>query len=385
MRITILGPAWPYRGGIAAFSERLAHQLQAEGNEVKLYTYTLQYPGFLFPGKTQYSAEPKPADLDVERRLSSVNPLTWISLGRRIRKEQPDMLVIAYWMGVMAPSSGTVARIAKGNGKTRVVLLCHNLLPHEPHPWDGMLARYMLGSVDGVLSLSKSVCEQTNTMNPGMPTRFSPHPLYDNFGEPVSRDEGLKHIGLEPDQRYFLFFGLIRAYKGLDWLLEAYAKLVELSGNTVISENSVTHVIHIPKLLVVGEFYSGSERYHQLAKDLGIDDKVIWKSEFVPDSEVKYYFAAADLIVQPYKSATQSGVTQIAYQFGKPMLVTNVGGLSEIVPDGRVGYVVEPNPDAVADGMHRFLTGKHDFTQGLQAEKRKYQWSEMTKALMSLY
>lgn len=376
MRITILGPAWPYRGGIAAFSERLAHQLLAEGNEVKLYTYTLQYPGFLFPGKTQYSAEPKPADLDIERCLSSVNPLTWISLGRRIRKEQPDLLVIAYWMGVMAPSSGTVARIAKGNGKTRVVLLCHNLLPHEPHPWDGMLAKYMLGSVDCVLSLSKSVCEQTNRMKPGMPARFSPHPLYDNLGEPVSRAEGLKHIGLNPEQRYFLFFGLIREYKGLDWLLEAYAKLQASAGG---------HGISVPRLLVVGEFYSGSERYHKLAQDLGIDDKVTWKSEFVPDSEVKYYFAAADLIVQPYKSATQSGVTQIAYQFEKPMLVTNVGGLSEIVPDGKVGYVVEPNADAVAAGMLRFLNDKPDFTTGILEEKRKYQWSEMTKALMSLY
>lgn len=372
MRITILGPAWPYRGGIAAFSERLAHQLLSERHEVKLYTYTLQYPGFLFPGKTQYSAEPKHADLDIERRLSSVNPFTWISLGRRIRKEAPDLLVIAYWMGVMAPSSGTVARIAKGNGKTKVVLLCHNLMPHEPHPWDGMLAKYMLGSVDGVLSLSKSVCEQTNRMKPGMPTRFSPHPLYDNFGEPVSRDEGLKHIGLSASERYFLFFGLIREYKGLDWLLEAYAKL-KASSRT-----------NLPSLMVVGEFYSGSERYHKLAQDLGIDDKVVWKSEFVPDSEVKYYFAAADLIVQPYKSATQSGVTQIAYQFEKPMLVTNVGGLSEIVPDGKVGYVVEPNVDAVADGMLRFLSERPDFTSWILEEKRKYQWSEMSKALLSL-
>lgn len=379
MRITILGPAWPYRGGIAAFNERLAHQFQAEGHQVNLYTYTLQYPGFLFPGKTQYSAEPKPKDLEIERQLSSVNPLTWISMGRRIRREAPDLLIVAYWMGVMAPSSGTVARIAKGNRKTRVLLLCHNLMPHEPHPWDGLLAKYMLGAVDGVVSLSKSVCEQTRQMRPVLPARFSPHPLYDNFGEPVSREEGLRHLGLNPGHRYLLFFGLIREYKGLDWLLEAYAKLLASSGNPGNAELS-----EMPKLMIVGEFYSGSERYHRLAQDLNIDDKVIWKSEFVPDSEVKYYFAAADLIVQPYKSATQSGVTQIAYHFEKPMLVTNVGGLSEIVPDGKVGYVVEPNADSVAAGLSRFINEKPNFTDGILDEKRKYQWSEMTKTIMSL-
>lgn len=371
MRITILGPAWPYRGGIAAFNDRLAKQFLAEGHEVKLYTYTLQYPGFLFPGTTQYSSEPKPAGLDIERRLSSINPLTWISLGRRIRNEAPDLLIVAYWMGVMAPSSGTVARIVKGNKKTKVLLLCHNLMPHEPHPWDGLLAKYMLGSVDGVLALSKSVCEQANRMRPEMPARFSPHPLYDNFGEPVSREEGLKHLGLDASQRYFLFFGLIRDYKGLDWLLQAYSRLLELDSN-------------VPRLIVAGEFYSDSEKYHRLAQESGIDDKVIWRSVFVPDSEVKNYFAAADLIVQPYKSATQSGVTQIAYHFEKPMLVTNVGGLSEIVPDGKVGYVVEPDIDSITNGMKRFLAEKKDFAPGILAEKRKYQWSEMSQAIMSL-
>lgn len=372
MRITILGPAWPYRGGIAAFNERLARQLLSEGHEVRIYTYTLQYPGFLFPGTTQYSAEAEPGDLKIERRLSSVNPLTWLTLGRRIRREQPDLLIIAYWMGVMAPSSGTVARIVKGNSKTRVLLLCHNLMPHEPHPWDGLLARYMLGTVDGVVSLSKSVSEQARKMRQDMPVRFSPHPLYDNFGEPVTREEGLSQLGLDAGKRYFLFFGLIRDYKGLDWLLEAYARLLARMPQDV------------PQLIVAGEFYSGKERYHKLAQELGIDDKVIWRSEFVADSEVKNYFAAADMVVQPYKSATQSGVTQIAYHFGKPMLVTNVGGLSEIVPDGKVGYVVEPDVDAIAEGLQRFMTDNPDFTLGILDEKRKYQWSEMSKTIMSL-
>ncbi len=370
MKITIVGPAWPYRGGIAAFNERLAHQLQAEGHEVKLYTFTLQYPGFLFPGKTQYSEEPAPSDLCIERCLSSVNLFTWISLGRRIRHEAPDMLILAYWMSFMAPCLGTVGRIARRNGTTRVVALCHNLIPHETRPGDTLLTRWFVGSVDGVAALSQSVCDDVHRFAPAMPVVASPHPLYDNFGEPVDRAEACRHLGLDASARYLLFFGLIRDYKGLDLLLEAYSML--------LAEHPEM------KLIVAGEFYSGEERYHAQAARLGIDDKVIWRTSFVPDHEVRYYFAAADLIAQPYKSATQSGVTQIAYHFQKPMLVTRVGGLAEIVPDGKVGYVVDPDPKAIAAALVHFATEHPDFTSGLASERAKYSWPVFTKNLLTL-
>lgn len=370
MRITLVGPAWPYRGGIAAFNERLAHQLQAEGHEVKLYTFTLQYPSFLFPGKTQYSAEPAPSDLSIERCLSSVNPFSWVGLGRRIKREAPDVLILAYWMPFMAPCLGTVGRIAKGNGKTRVIALCHNLIPHETRPGDTLLTRYFVGSIDAVAALSQSVCDDVHRFAPEMPTVASPHPLYDNFGEPVAHAEACSHLKLDADARYLLFFGLIRDYKGLDLLLDAYAELIK--------EHPAM------KLIVAGEFYSGEERYHAQAAQLGIDDKVIWRTEFVPDSEVRYYFGAADLIVQPYKSATQSGVTQIAYHFQKPMLVTRVGGLPEIVPDGKVGYVVDQDPKAIAEGLKRYAHEKTDFSTGLAAEKEKYSWAVFTRKLISL-
>jgi len=370
MKISILGPCWPYRGGIAAFNERLAHQLLAEGHEVRLYTFTLQYPGFLFPGKTQYSVEPAPADLQIERTINSCNPLSWISTGRRICKDQPDLLLVAYWLPFMAPALGTICRLARCNKHTRVVALLHNLIPHESRPGDKFFSRYFIGSVDAAVSLSKSVLEDIKVFNAQLPAVFSPHPLYDNFGQPVSREEACAHLGLDPSHHYLLFFGLIRDYKGLDWLLEAFAKVRDAS------------TADLPKLLIAGEFYTDGAKYHEQADRLGISDHLLWRSEFIPDSEVRYFFSAADLVVQPYKTATQSGVTQIAYHFEKPMLVTRVGGLPEIVPDGKVGYSVQPDVESIADAIIDFISRRPDFSQGIRDEKQRYSWSVMTRNIL---
>lgn len=377
MRISILGPAWPYRGGIAAFNERLAHQLQAEGHTVRLYTFTLQYPGFLFPGKTQYSVEEKPADLTIERSVNSCNPFSWISTGRKIKKDQPDLLLVAYWLPFMAPALGSVCRIAKSNGHTRVIALLHNLIPHEHRPGDQLFSRYFIGSIDAAVSLSKSVLEEISLFNKELPRVFSPHPLYDNFGEKVSREEACASLGLDPGKQYLLFFGLIRDYKGLDWLLDAFAQMLK----SLKAEGRKTDDL---QLIIAGEFYTDGTRYHEQAQRLGIEDHLIWKSEFVPDSAVRNYFGAADLIVQPYKTATQSGVTQIAYHFEKPMLVTRVGGLAEIVPHGKVGYSVEPTIDAIAEAMTDFVLHHPDFTAGILDEKQRYSWSVMTQRLLSI-
>ena len=368
MKIWILGPCWPYRGGIAAFSERLAHQFLSEGHSVKLYTYTLQYPSFLFPGTTQYTTAAQPALLDIERSLSSINPFSWFSLGRRIARECPDLLILAYWMPFMSPCQSTVSRLVRRNGHTRVVALCHNFIPHEKRPGDMFLSKLLLGSVDGVAALSQSVCDDVHRFCPSMPTVASPHPLYDNFGERESKEEACQALGLDPKYRYFLFFGLIRDYKGLDWLLEAFAQVQD------------PHV----RLIVAGEFYSHGEDYLRQADSLQLGNRVVWCTKFVPDDEVRHYFSAADLIVQPYKTATQSGVTQIAYHFEKPMLVTRVGGLSEIVPDGKVGYAVEPNVAAIADALNLFSQHLQDFADGIREEKKKYSWAVMSQAILSL-
>lgn len=371
MVITILGTAHPYRGGIAAFNERLAHQFQMEGHQVDLVTFTLQYPGFLFPGKTQYSSDPAPKDLKITRRVNSCNPFNWISVGRDLAHRAPDLLVIGFWLPFMAPCLGTIARMARANKRTKVVAVLHNLIPHETRIGDKPLAKYFCGSVDGFLTLSKSVLSDIEEFDTVKPRVFSPHPIYDNFGLPISKHEACHKLGLDEHVRYLLFFGLIREYKGLDWLLEAFAK-------------SKVSQINDVKLVVAGEFYGNGDKYITLAKTLGIEDKIVWHTEYVPDSEVRYYFGAADLIVQPYKTATQSGVTQIAYHFEKPMLVTAVGGLSEIVPNGKVGYSVEPNIDAIAAALTDFCINPHDFTDGIKVEKKKYSWQVMSQKIQEL-
>ncbi|MBO4560716.1 MAG: glycosyltransferase [Bacteroidaceae bacterium] len=369
MKIVILGTAWPYRGGIADFNNRLAQEFITEGHQVKIYTFTLQYPSFLFPGKTQYSPDPKPEGLDITRTLNSVNPFSWSKTARMLRSERPDLLIVPFWMPFMGPSTGFVARRLKKSGVKRVAIF-HNLIPHEHKPGDKILSRYFVNSVDGYVALSESVLGDISIFDKSRPRTFCPHPLYDHFGKHATREESIAHLGLDPKYRYILFFGLIRDYKGLDLLLQAYS-------------DSRLRQLNV-RLLVAGEFYGSSDKYFELEKQLGIEGLVIWKNEFVPSDEVRYCFGAADLIAQPYKTATQSGVSQIAYHFEKPMLVTKVGGLAEIVPDGKAGYAVDPEPAGIADGLVDFFTNnrQEQFTAGVIEEKKKYSWSKMTQAVL---
>ncbi|MBO7337347.1 MAG: glycosyltransferase, partial [Paludibacteraceae bacterium] len=320
MKILIVGPAWPYRGGIADFDERIAREYIKKGDEVEIFTFTLQYPSFLFPGKTQYSPDPRPEDLDIKRKVNSINPFNWIKVGRELKKKNADLLIIKFWLPLMAPCFGTIARIVKGNGKTKVVSILDNIIPHEHRPGDKILSKYFVSSIDAFIAMSKSVYDDLKSLNDKKPCLLSPHPIYDNFGTAVSREEAIGSLGLDPSAKYMLFFGFIRDYKGLDILLKAIAD--ERIKNSDI------------KLIVAGEFYNNSETYFELEKELGLEGKIIWRTDFIADEQVKNYFCASDIIVQPYKTATQSGVTQIAYHFEKPMLVTNVGGLPEIVPNG---------------------------------------------------
>ena len=369
MKIIILGTAYPFRGGLAAFNERLARQFAAEGHEVEIFTFTLQYPGFLFPGKTQYSDAPAPADIRIRRVLNSCNPLSWIKVGRTVRRMAPDRLVIKFWLPFMAPCLGTVARMARRNGRTRVVSVLDNIIPHEKRPGDRLFARYFARSVDGFVAMSQSVLGDTLQFDRHKPKIFCRHPLYDHYGAVAPRGEALARLGLSEENRYLLFFGLIRDYKGLDLLLEAMA-------DSRVAQLGV-------KLIVAGEFYGDGAAYLQQAERLGLGDRVVWRTEFVPDNMVQHFFNAADLVVQPYKSATQSGVTQIAYHFGKPMVVTDVGGLAEMVPDGKAGYVVEPLPGAIAAAISDFYGRRPDFSATIEEEKRKYSWALMSEAILN--
>ena len=373
MKIIILGTAYPYRGGLSAFNERLAYEYQNQGHEVEIYTFTLQYPSFLFPGKTQYSPDPAPENLTIYRKVNSCNPFNWLKVGKEIAKKNADVVIFAYWMSFMAPCMGTIARRIKKNGHTKVIALVHNMIPHEPNVLDKFLPPYFVKSMDGFMALSESVVKDIEKFDKrNCPKRFSPHPIYDHYGELLPREKALQLLNLDPQNRYALFFGFIRAYKGLDLLLEAFA-------DERLQQSNV-------KLLVAGEFYGDPEPYLQKIKDLKIEDSVILHNDYIPDTEVNRFFSAADIVAQPYKTATQSGVTQIAFHFEKPMLVTNVGGLPEIVPDGKIGYVVEPDPKPIADALCRFFTEnkQEEFAQNVREEKKKYAWSTFTEVMSNL-
>jgi len=370
MKITILGPAHPYRGGLASIMQTMAREYQSRGHEVRIYTFTVQYPSLLFPGKTQYVSTPAPDDLHIERVMNTVNPLNWISLGLRLKREAPDMILMKYWTPFMAPCFGTIARIARSNGTTKVVCQIDNVEPHEHHIIDRPCNKYYLGGVDGFVYMSEQVHRELAAYT-SAPALFSPHPMFENFGTAVERELACEKIGISPDEKYTLFFGLIRDYKGLDILLEAWAKW-QPKGR---------------KLLVAGEFYASREKYISLIEQLGLQNRVVLHDRFIADEDVRYYFSASDCLVLPYRSATQSGVTQIAYNFSLPMLVTNVGGLPEIVPDGRVGLVCGPSTDGILEGLKRIYSPNmlNTLIANFPEEKKRFSWAAMCDKLLDVY
>lgn len=373
MKIIIVGTAFPYRGGLASYNERLAREFVKQGHDVEIVTFTLQYPSFLFPGKSQFSTEAAPADLKVSRTINSVNPISWVKTGRAIRKKRPDRVIFCYWMAFMAPCFGTIARFAKSSG-TKMIALIHNMIPHEPTILDKLFPKYFVDSMDGFVAMADSVVDDVKHFDKaGKPKIVSPHPIYDHYGELLSKKEAAMRVGVFDDKDYILFFGFIRQYKGLDLLLEAFAD---------------ERLRQFPvKLIVAGEFYENPEPYLKIIQNLGLENHVVLRTKFIPDNDVRNYFSVADIVAQPYRTATQSGVSQIAYHFEKPMLVTNVGGLAEIVPDGKVGYVVNVDPKQIADALVDFYTRKRadEFIENIKVEKLKYEWSRMTEAIDNLF
>ncbi len=373
LRVTLIGTAHPFRGGLAAFNERLAHEFQAQGHRVSIETFTLQYPALLFPGKSQYATWEKPASLTIRRSVSSVNPLSWFTAARKVRREGSDLVVIKYWLPFMAPCLGTLARLLRRGRRTVVLAIADNIVPHEKRAGDTLLTRWFMGGIDGMVTMSESVTADARRFRETLPLRFCPHPLFDDFGKTIPREEALARLGLDPRPRYLLFFGFIRDYKGLDWLLRAFADpLLE----------------KLPlRLLVAGEFYADPKPYLSLLEELRLGDRVVLHTDFIANDRVNHYFCAADLVVQPYKHATQSGVTQIAYYFDRPMVVTRVGGLAEMIPHGRAGYVVDPSPGAIAAAIADFFEkGRlEELSQNVAREKKKYEWARMVKALLELY
>lgn len=373
MKIVIIGPAYPLRGGLASFDERLTRQFMQDGHDTIIYTFSLQYPNFLFPGTTQYSTEPAPKDLNIKVCINSVNPINWLKVGNELKKLKPDIIVVRYWLPFMGACLGTILRIVRKNKYTKIICIADNAIPHEKRFGDKQLTQYFTKPIDAFITMSEKVLNDLKLFT-AKPAKQIVHPLYDNFGEQISKEDARKHIGID-NEPTILFFGFIRKYKGLDMLLKAMKILKDKKDTINI----------FPKLLIAGEFYEDKEPYLQFIKESGIEDDLILRTDFIPDSEVRYYLSAADFVIQPYRSATQSGVTPLAYHFEKPMLVTNVGGLPALVPNEKSGVVVEPDEMSIAQGIQKlYALGEDYFIPFIKEEKKKYSWEILANTILNI-
>ena len=369
-KIIIIGPAFPYRGGIANFNNSLAVEYKSQGADVKIYSFSLQYPSFLFPGKTQYEEGEGPKDIEIIPIVNSINPFNWFKVASRIKKENPDYVIIRYWLPFMAPCLGTIAKLIRKT--TKVFAITDNVIPHEKRIGDSLLTKYFVKSSDAFLTLSSSVLDDLKQFTDTKEKIFIPHPIYDSFGDIVEKSTAKEKLGLEVNGKYLLFFGFVRKYKGLDIMLEVMAdKRIQDIG---------------VKLIVAGEFYDNKEEYIAQINSLNILDYVILRTDFILEDQVKDYFCASDMITQTYRTATQSGVTQIAYHFERPMLVTNVGGLAEIVPHNKVGYVCDINTKQIADYIVEFYTEnkEKEFSDNTKEEKKRFTWKVLVEGIDSL-
>ena len=370
-KLVIIGPAWPLRGGLSAFDEKLATQFTEKGIQTKIDTFSLQYPNILFPGKSQYTTDPKPKDVNISVCINSINPLNWIKIGLKLYREKPDLIIVRYWIPFLAPCLGTILKIAKKNKHTKVISIVDNMIPHEKRMGDRLLTQYFVKTVDGFIAMSEKVKNDIKTFS-HKPVSISPHPIFNHFGDPITKMEARKQLGLPQEKKIILFFGYIRKYKGLDLLIQA------MSSESIKKLNI--------QLMIVGEFYEDASNYHDLVNSLGLQNQISFYSNYIPDGEVKNYVCSADFIIQPYKNATQSGVTPLAYHFEKPMLVTNVGGLADTVPNLKTGIVVEPTTNAIVKGIETlYELGENHFIPNIIEEKKKYSWAQMTEKFLALY
>lgn len=370
--VVIIGPAHPLRsGGLTTFNHRMSREFGEQGVPCTIYSFSLQYPSFLFPGSSQYTDDPAPKGIAIKTLINSVNPFNWWKVGERLRRERPDLIVVRFWIPFMGPALGTILRRVRKNHHTCIICIADNIQPHEKRFGDTAMTRYFVKSCDGFIAMSEQVRNDLQLFVASQQVQLIPHPIYDVFGDRVPKNEARAKLGLEPTDKVVLFFGFIRRYKGLDMLLEALA-------DPRLKESGI-------KLLIAGEYYADEAFYTSLMDRLHLRDRIMAHTHFIADMDVPIYFGAADVVIQPYRSATQSGVTPAAYHFEVPMIVTNVGGLPEMVPDGKVGIVTAPHAKDIADAILRFYTyGEAHFIPHLREEKRKYAWSGFVQSIMDM-
>lgn len=351
MRIAYLSTFYPYRGGIAQFNASLYRALEKEHN-VKAFTFSRQYPEMLFPGKTQMVENDETVDpIPSERLLDSVNPFSYLRTARKINEFKPDLLIMKYWMSFLAPSLGTASGMV--HKRTKVITVLDNVIPHEKKFYDNVLTKYFLGMNDGFVAMSDAVMHDLYTLKPKANCIRMDHPLYNHFGQPEDRIAACKKLGIDPNKKNLLFFGFIRDYKGLDLLIDA-----------------MKHLDPSYNLVIAGECYGSFDKYTNMINNSPLKDSIKVFSDYIPDNKVPTFFGAADICILPYKSATQSGITSIAYHFGTPIIATDVGGLKESITDGSTGLII-PKPDSlmIADAIRKYFENdleakmKHDIIQ----------------------
>lgn len=369
--VFIIGPAHPLRGGgIVSFNERLARAFQENGHPCEIWSFSLQYPSFLFPGKSQFTTSPAPKNLTIHSVINSINPINWIKIGLRIRQKRPSLVVVRFWIPFMGPCLGTLLRIIKRK-ETKIICIADNAIPHEKRPGDRLFSTYFFKSCDAFIVMSQKVEEDLKKLIPQKPIQLTVHPLYDHFGNSIPKSVAREKLNIPLQEKVILFFGFIRKYKGLDLLLEA------MCDNRIQEQ-------HI-KLIIAGEFYEKEEPYNSFIKQHQLSNAVRIENNFIADDQIAQYLCACDVVVQPYRQATQSGVTPLAYHFEKPMIVTNVGGLPEMVPHEKVGLVCNPTPQTIADAIIRYYElGEDYFHSELVEEKKKYNWERMINTIQEL-
>lgn len=365
----ILGPAYPLRGGIANLNEALCDNLIKSGVKTEIVSFSLQYPSFLFPGTTQYETSEIHHPFKITPIVNSINPLSWFKTIRYIKNLNPQLVIVRYWLPFMAPCLGYISRKLRKNN-IQIIAITDNVIPHEKRMGDKSLTKYFIKSCDAFVVMSEKVKQDIELFTKTKPVYFTPHPVYNIFGEIVERNKACDELKLDKTKKYILFFGFIRHYKGLDLLIEAM--------------QYVDESIH---LLVAGEFYEDKKPYFDLIEKHHLSSRIHIADGYIPKENVKNYFSAADVVVQPYREATQSGVTQIAYSFNKPMIVTNVGGLAEIVTDGVSGFVTDTQPKSIADAISKFYNQnlKSKMEAGAADEKSKFGWAKMITRITELF
>jgi glycosyltransferase involved in cell wall biosynthesis len=368
LRIAVLGLTYPYRGGISHYTSLLSEALSVR-HDVRVFSYLRQYPSFLFPGSTQLDYSGRPIEVPARHVLDSIGPLSWVRTARAIERRSPHLLIVQWWQPFFGAAVGSVCRLMRLRCSCRVLFLCHNVVPHERSTVDGWLSRYALSQGDLFVVHSREDLANLKELVPSPRAVVHPHPSYEVFrtldeGESASRPPGVRQI---------LFFGYVRAYKGLEYLLRAMP--------VVLKELDV-------RLAVVGEFYDGITTYRGLVAELGLQERVTLVDRYVPNEGVGRYFSQADLVVLPYVTATQSGIIQIAYSFGIPVVTTNVGGLPEVVEDGTTGYLVPPkDASALAQAILRFYREREqkDFRSIIADYVRRFSWEAMVEEIERLY